>query len=206
MSEEKKEQNIDRYARDLATIKSLLMEVEKRPFLEFWAFFTWAGLILTGTLLHYWLRISYKLPEPDIFIYVWLPLCIVASFLETVAWLRRMQKESMPLMNSTAIKLFIGMGAMMIAMGLFLVISAKATGYCYVPHIVLAMYGIFILYFGQISHGFYFGAGYFLILFAVLLYLLPVPKDLAYLAGGTVLALTFAVTGEVTRRVEKGKK
>jgi len=203
MSDEKRNKNIDKYAEDLATIKSLLMDVDNRPFLEYWAFYTWGGLILVGTLIHYWLRKSMALPEPKLFLYIWLPLFFLAAFLETIAWLKKMSKESMPLMNRVTMKMFIAMGGVMGAMVLFLVIAIEGTGYMYLPHVVVATYGIFLLYFAQISHFFYFGSGYFLVLAAIILYVLPVPKDAGYLFGGVILALTFIVTGELTRRAEK---
>jgi len=203
MSDEKRNQNIDKYADDLATIKSLLMDVDKRPFLEYWAFFTWGALILIGTLIHFWLRITMDLPEPKLFLYVWVPVFIIAASLETLAWLKRMTKESMSLLNQTTMKMFVAMGGVMTAMGLFLVIVVEGTGYSYVPHVVVAMYGIFMLFFGQFSYNFYFGIGYLLVMSAVVLYVLPLPKDIAYLAAGIVLGLTFIVTGELTRRAEK---
>ncbi len=204
MREQHKDHNIDKYADDLATIKSMLMDVEKRPFLEFWAFYTWGGLIIIGTLIHYWLRISRDMPEPKLYLYVWLPLLLVAAFLETIAWLKQMSKESMPLFNTTSLKMFLTMGGQMIAVGLFLVISSKVTGYRYVPHIILVMYGVFLMNIAQMSHLFYYGMGYILVLVAVTFYILPIPKDMAYLLSGLVLGITFAVTGELTRRVEKG--
>jgi len=203
MSDEKRNQNIDKYADDLATIKSLLMDVDKRPFLEYWAFFTWGGLILIGTLIHYWLRTTMDLPEPKLFLYVWLPILIIAVSLETLAWLKQMTKESMSLLNQTTTKMFVAIGGCMTAMGLFLVITVEGSGFAYVPHVVVAMYGIFMLFFGQFSHNFYFGIGYLLVMSAVVLYVLPLSKDIAYLAAGLVLGLTFIVAGELNRRADK---
>jgi hypothetical protein len=53
MKENSNSKSIEKYAKDIETIKSLLMQVEENPMIENWAFFTWGFLVLIGSLIHF---------------------------------------------------------------------------------------------------------------------------------------------------------
>ena len=197
------DQKIDKYAEDLATIKSILMDVEIRPFLEPWAFISWGGSVLLGTILHFILRNYVGLTLEQISLYMWVPVFVLGIFFEVVAWLRRMSREAMPLFPKPVVKLFIALTGIIAALGFMIAIVSKHTGISYVPHFILASFGICLIYYGQIALMSYFAYGYFLIICAFLFYLIPLTPDQSYFVAGLLLSGTFFGAAISTYRSEK---
>ncbi len=95
MKEEQKTDDLKKYAEDIATIKSLLLDVEEKPMIETWAFFVWGGLILIGSLLHYFGIYHWGMELKAIGFKIWLPVLLASIFSETIAWITKMKKESL---------------------------------------------------------------------------------------------------------------
>ncbi len=67
MAENQKNQNLEKYLKDIATIKDLLADVEKRPLYEPWIFYVWGGLVAIGTLIHFLVEKRFNLTVGELF-------------------------------------------------------------------------------------------------------------------------------------------
>ena len=94
MEENNDSRRIEKYVKDIETIKSLLMQVEDNPMIENWAFFTWGFLVLIGSLIHYYTIRFMQFSTAEVFLKVWVPIVLVAILLETIAWIKKMSRES----------------------------------------------------------------------------------------------------------------
>jgi len=203
MDKERNDRDLKKYADDIAVIKSLLLKVDEKPLIEYWAFFTWAGLILTGTLIHYVLRRTMQLDISAIFLKVWLPVFLAGFFFETLAWIRKMNREAVPLLSRPMIKMAWALVGLMTGLGFIYYLVVRVSSYAFIPYLILVTFGIFMVFFAQISYQFYFGFGYFYMLLAIVLYLFELDGDSLFTVTGMILGITFAVAGLVTRRREK---
>lgn len=79
MTENQKNQNLEKYLQDIETIKDLLAEVDKRPLYEPWAFYAWGGLVAIGSLIHFLVERRSDFPVGEIFLKVWLPVILLGG-------------------------------------------------------------------------------------------------------------------------------
>jgi len=203
MNEQQDLKNLEKYAQDIALIKSLLMSAEHASFIEYWAFYTWGGLFLAGGFLHHVLQSIMMLPVTQVFLYMWLPVIFVGALFETIAWLRKMEKESMPVFSRTMVRLFMLAFGIIISMIMIMVSSVNISGsYKYIPYFILMMYGILILSYGQISYNHFYGFGYFLIFASFMFYMADFSLAVTCPVAAIVLGVNFLVCGILTHRKE----
>jgi len=205
MTEEQNNKNLEKYADDIATIKSMLMEAENKSIIEPWAFLTWGVLILTGTLIHFLTFKFSGLTLKEILFEVWLPVFITGGFLETIAWIKRMSRESLPFFSGQAMKLWIALTGQSIAAGFIIFLFAKSDLINLMPLLIIVIFASFWFYFGnQIFFGLT-NYGYFLLMSAVLLYNLGLDITLQSIICGIILGLTFITAGITIMRKEKNQ-
>ena len=97
MTEDRQDQNLDKYLNDIETIKDLPAEVDKRPLYEPWVFYAWGGLVAIGSLIHFLVERRFDLPVGEIFLKVWLPVILLAGFSEVLALSRNLARHSLSL-------------------------------------------------------------------------------------------------------------
>ena len=195
MENKKGQQGIDKYADDITTIKSILMKVEEKPILEYWAFYTWGGFILIGTALHYLFRSYYLIPIEDLLFRLWVPVMLISSLFEIIAWVKKMSKESLPLFTRLDIKFWLNMLGSCIVVSFLIFILLKTSGMHYLPIFVQLFFGMFMLFYAQMSHFHLYIYSFFLIITGIIYYYIGLNIELQFYIVGLTLGITFILSG-----------
>jgi hypothetical protein len=203
MEENSNSKNIEKYAKDIETIKSLLMQVEGMPMIENWAFFTWGFLMLIGSLMHYYTVRFMQLSTADVFLKVWLPIVLIAIFLETIAWIRKMASESIPLLTRTTVKLWLTVTGIFTGMCFIIAIQVQMNTMSTLPTIILIFFAIILFTYAQVAYSYLYAHAYFLIIVAIIIHLLGLDAQIKFLVAGLSCSLTFIASGVTSLIMEK---
>lgn len=203
MTEQNESRDLRQYANDLATIKSLLLQVDEKPFIESWAMFSWGGLIIAGTVAHYLIHHYLNWPLGDTLLRLWLPIWLLASFLDMVAHVRWFARESVPFLSRPMVKSWLfGLGNT-VGWTLVIFLFIKIDGMAYLPQLILIYFGTMFLVYAFISSITLNLFGFFLILSAVVLYIMGLSIDIQFLAAGIVLGFSYLCSGIIMRIKER---
>jgi hypothetical protein len=197
----KKSHDIEKYASDLATIKSLLLSVEEKTLIEIWAFLTWGVIILIGTGLHALMRFYYHLDYSDVFYIIWLPLFLIAIFLETAAWIKKISRDSLPFFSRPMIKFWLSALGTMVVTGFVIYVVIKSGSLVYLPAVIMMSFALFLLIYAQMSYIQMYIYGYLLIIFAIIQNIISPNLDIQIILSGIVLGIVFIIC-----RIFLGKK
>jgi hypothetical protein len=203
MDENNDSKRIEKYAKDIETIKSLLMQVEGKPLIENWAFFTWGFLMLIGSLLHYHTVRFMQLSTAEVFLKVWLPIVLIAIFLETIAWIRKMARESIPLLSRTTIKLWLTVIGTFTGMCFIIAIQVQMNAVSSLPTIILIFFAIMLFAYAQVAYSYLYAHAYFLISVGIIIHLLDLDAQIKFLVAGLSCSLTFITAGVTSLIMEK---
>jgi len=200
-------QNVDvgKYLKDIETIKSLLIEADEKPLIEYWAFITWGIFIIIGSVIQFFTANYFSLNVTDIIFKIWVPIMAVAGIFETVAWIQKMAKESIPLFSKLSIKFFGSCTLICIIFIILLNIFIDAGLSEYLPVIICFMIGTFFILFGTLTYTpmLYFSS--FIIIFGTVIYLMNIQNNIMSLITGIVIAGTFITAGITAKRNQKEK-
>lgn len=204
MQEKKKEQDLAKYLKDIETIKDLLLEVEKKPLYENWAFYALGGLFILGTLVHFFTARYLNFGIRDLFLKIWLPVLLIGGFIEVITLVRNMSKYSLPLLSRSVIKLYLSLIGT-VAVGIFVILLfINLNAIQYLPIIFLLFYSVFYLTLAQQAYYTHlYVHGYLFILLAIILYLFNIPHQILTLIIGSVMGVSSIIAGLTSSIMEK---
>jgi len=194
---------IEKYAEDLAVIKSMLLKTEEKGIVEPWGFISWGICTLIGSVLHFVFHNSYNLALNDILLKIWAPILIIAILLDSAAHIRKFMKEGIHILSRPLVKIWITSSGIFIGMGLAIFFIVKSGAIAYLPHIILIMFSIFFFLYGYISYFFIHLLAVFLLALSVILYLTGIEADLKFFLTGVILGLSQIICGIAVSRKEK---
>ncbi len=197
---------LEKFARNLSEMKSLLIDTEERILVETWAFFTWGGLLFAGTAGHFLLYRYYGFTISDLLLKLWLPLLIIAIFLESIAWFRKMINDSLPLFNRIAVKLWMSISGATIVFIFVIYLMVQSNNVDYIPVTMQLLMAVVMLYYAQISNYHIYISAFFLILTGMIIYLLGLVSEIQMVIVGITTGCAFIYGGVSTMRVEKKKQ
>ncbi|MCP4129716.1 MAG: hypothetical protein GY754_01750 [bacterium] len=200
------DEKIEKYASDLATIKGLLLQVDEKPFLEYWAFFAWGGFILLGTFLQYVAGRFYQVSIPDILLKIWLPMLLCSAFFEIAAWIRRMSKESLPFFSKSLLKIWVGFLGTFVGSCFLIYMFYQVQGFKDFPIIIQIEFAFVFIFYAQISYSHFYLYSYLLVLSAIILYFLGLSISTQFLIVGLLLGCVSIAGGIYSWRKEKQEK
>ena len=207
MSENQKDQSMEKYLKDIKTIKDLLADVDKRPLYEPWVFYVWGGLIALGSLIHFLVKKNYNLPTGDIFLKVWLPVILVMGFFEFLALIRNLASHSLSILSRGIVKLLMSMIGSSAALIFIILLFIKLDAIEYLPIVILLAGAIIYFILAQRSAYVYlFAHGFLMVLLAILFYLLKIEHHTLSLTVGCVFALSLIIAGYNAGRMKKKEK
>jgi hypothetical protein len=191
------------YLDDLKTIKDLLIEVEEKPLVESWAFFTWGLFIVLGSVLHYITEVYFSFSALDLLLKVWLPVILVGGFFESIAYVKRMTKESIPLFSRTMQKFFLTFAALLLGFGVIAGMLIELHAPSYIPFLITVFMGISFSMYAYVSATWMYFPAFFLILVGILLLIFNFHTSYSSLVIGGANAVAFVWGGILSRRREK---
>ena len=207
MSENQKNQGLEKYLKDIETIKDLLADVDKRPLYEPWVFYVWGVLVAIGSLIHFLVEKSYDLPIGDIFLKVWLPVILAMAFFEFLAFIRNLASHSLSIFSGGIVKLLMSMIGSSVALVFIVLLFLKLDAIEYLPIVFLLAGAIIYFILAQRSAYVYlFAHGFLMVLLAILFYLLKIEHHTLSLMVGCVFSISLVVAGFNAGRMKKKEK
>ncbi|RKX83997.1 MAG: hypothetical protein DRP57_06795 [Spirochaetes bacterium] len=86
------ERDRGKYIEDIKIIKDIMLKTENEPVYENWAFYAWGVIIITASIIHFFIEAAYNYSPNDLFIKVWLPGILLMLLVETVSIVRNWKK------------------------------------------------------------------------------------------------------------------
>ncbi len=207
MAENQKNQNLEKYLKDIATIKDLLADVEKRPLYEPWIFYVWGGLVAIGTLIHFLVERRFNLTVGEIFLKIWLPVILAMGFFEFLALVRNLARHSIPFFSRGMAKLYMSMTSSVAALVFIVLLFMKLDATEHLPIIFLLAGAIIYFILAQRSAYVYLIAhGVLMVLLAFVFYLLKIEHHTLSLIVGCVFAISLIIAGFNAGRMEQKEK
>ncbi len=197
-------QGLEKYLQDIATIKDLLSDVDKRPLYEPWVFYVWGGLVAAGTLIHYLVERELNLPIAEIFLKVWLPVVLGMGFFELLAFIRNLSRHSLPFFSRSLAKLYASLTGSLVALVFIVLLFLKLDAIEQLPVVILLAGAVIYFILAQRSAYVYLSAhGFLLILLALLFYLLEIEHHTLSLIVGSLFAVSLIIAGFTAARMGK---
>ncbi len=191
------------YLDDLKTIKELLIDVEEKPLVESWAFFTWGFCVVIGSVIHYFTEVYLGFKTFDLIVKVWLPVVLVGGFFESIAYVKRMSKEAIPLFTRTIKKFFLTFATLLIGFGVIAGIFIELNAAFYIPILLTLFMGICFACYAYVSASWMYYQAFFLMVVGILLFVFDFHNSFTPLVVGGAIGITFIWGGISSRRQEK---
>lgn len=207
MTENGKNQNLEKYLKDIETIKDLLTEVDRRPLYEPWVFYAWGGLAAIGSLIHFLVERRSDLPVGEIFLKVWLPVILLGGFFELLALMRSMIRHSLSLFSRGIVKLYMSLIGALAALIFIVRLFIELGAIQHLPVVfLLAGAIIYFVWAQQSAYVYLFAHGFLMIIVAIVLYLFKIEHHSLSLIVGCVFAISLIMAGFNAGRMEKKEK
>ena len=199
----KKEDNQKKYAEDIATIKSLLLSIDEKPVIENWAFFFYSAFFLIGSILHGIIISTNEVTVLSMLYKVWIPVLLASIFFETVAWVRKMTKEELPVFSRFHVKFFLLAMGLSIVMVYVFYVMIKVNAISYLPVVTLFYFALYIFSYGMVAYTHLFYIGFFYIISGFILHLTEFDTHIQFIIVGIVMGISFAIAGILAIKKEK---
>ncbi|MBU0935774.1 MAG: hypothetical protein KKC64_09150 [Spirochaetes bacterium] len=185
------------YLDDIRDIKNLLAQNSEKPIIEAWAYFTWAGLILLGTIGHLLLVLQQSPAAARALWIIWLPLITAAIILESIGFIRMARKRGPVLVNPKRLHDYLSMSGIGLSFGAILV-YLLATGTLQAG-ILLCLLSSCFLFIAHISFSRILIPAFLLLGLGLVMLATSWTGTAAYAAGGFASAAAFLLGGIFSR-------
>ncbi len=185
----------NKYAQDIKTIKDVLIKTEEKSIFETWVFFAYGIILILGAIANYLILTFLEVTISGIFFKLWIPLLIIMGLLEPIALIRKMSKESLPVFSKTVIKLYLGIFGLFAIAAFPIILLYKSGNLNVLPYFVLCFWVIALLFYAQIASPSIFFHAFFLIFAAILLYLADISLGAQIMAIALIIGVSSIVIG-----------
>ncbi|GEM_PF-914949 len=195
----------DRYIRDIATIKDILLKSEQKPIYEHWAFYAWGLLVIIGTVIHFFMQRRFAPSLRQLFLEIWLPVLLIAGFIELVTYIRIMSRQALNLFTRTVRRFYLSLLGSGVAFCLLMIMLNRAGAVGYMPIGFLLGAAVFYFLLAQVTYTHVYVHGYLFLIFAILLYLFDLTHEILVPTVGLLVGLSMIAVGITIRIREKAK-
>ena len=146
---EGKEGELEKRADDIRAVRKLLAESTDFPLIHPWAFFAWAALVGAGTLVHYELFRGAGIDVRSALVWIWLPVLILGTIVESISFAVRVSTHALPLFNRRlggALLASIASVVVLTVVGIHLALVALT------PGIAILLIALPIVFYAQMSN------------------------------------------------------
>jgi len=198
---EENKKDVEDYLQDLKEIKKMMDESEDSGIIEVWVFWAYGLLVGAASIFSYLLINVRNLSRMDVFLAIWLPVMFIAGILETIGWVKKMDKKSIPLFSRKYVKLFSGLMGQLVIICAMLYFLIQAD----IPHagIYMMIGAIPLFFYSQITYSSIIIEAWILTGGGLLLLINNVSSIEASLFSGLSIAVAYFVLGFHMRYEEK---
>jgi hypothetical protein len=202
---ERTEEDQEKYIRDIATIKDILLKSERKPIYEHWAFYAWGILVILGTLVHFLVQRRFQPTVRQLFLEIWLPVLLIAGFIELVTYIRVMSRQALNLFTRTVRRFYLSLVGSAVAFCVLLIMLNRGGAVGYMPIAFLLGAAVFYFLLAQVTYTHVYIHGYLFLVFAILLYLFGLTHEILVPIVGLLVGISLIAVGITIRVQEKGK-
>jgi len=194
------DERTNEYAKDIETIKSLMVAYDERTIVEHWVFFIYAAFAGVGTTLSVVLVRQGSLDTMALLVEVWLPLFVVAATLETIGFLRQLRKSGVLILPRRTRKFLVAAGGIMVVLTWFLLRSVPDA---LTPGLILAYAAVPLFIYAHGSYGQLFVEAFFLLAAAIVTEVAGWRGINANALAGMAAMVVYTVAGIHSKRCEQ---
>jgi hypothetical protein len=184
-------ENQDRYMKDIATIKDILLKSEQKPIYEHWAFYAWGILVILGTLIHFIVQRRFEPTVRQLFLEIWLPVMLVAGFIELLTYIRIMSRQALNLFTRTVRRFYLSLTGSGIAFCLLVIMLNRGGAVGTMPIAFLLAAALFYFLLAQVTYTHVYIHGYLFLVFAILMYIFDLSHEI--LVGFSMIAVGITI-------------
>jgi len=200
---EKAGESQERYVRDIATIKDILLKSEQKPIYEHWAFYAWGVLVILGTAIHYLVQKRFEPTVRQLFLEIWLPVLLIGGFIELVTYIRTMSRQALNLFTRTVRRFYLSLLGSGVAFCLLVVMLNRGGAAGYMPLAFLLGAALFYFLLAQVTYTHVYIHGYLFLVFAILLYIFDLSHEILVPVVGLLVGFSMIAVGITIRVQEK---
>jgi len=189
---ERKDGELEKRFEDIRAIRKLLAEGTEFPLIHPWAFFTWAVLVIAGTLVHYKLFRNASVDVRTALVWVWLPVLILGTIAESVSFAVRVSKQALPLFNRRLGGAILSCIASMVVLTVVVIRLALVA---LTPGIVILLCTLPIVFYAQMSYASLFIETFAGLAVGLLFEFAGAQGPELFMAAGFFAAALYAITG-----------
>jgi hypothetical protein len=194
----------DKYTKDIKTIKDVLIKTEEKSIFETWVFFAYGVILILGAIANYLISTFLEISVSGLFYKLWIPLLIIMCFLEPIALVRKMARESMPVFSRTVIKLFLGFIGLLTIAAFLIFLLYISDNINIIPYFVLCFWALALLFYAQITSPSIFLHAFFLVFTAVFIYLADISIETQIMIIALIIGISSSVIG-ITEYIKNKK-
>jgi hypothetical protein len=189
--------------KDIATIKDILLKSEQRPIYEHWAFYAWGILIILGTAIHFFVQRRFEPTVRQLFLQIWLPVMLVAGFIELVTYVRIMSRRAVNLFTRTVRRFYLSLLGSGVAFCLLIIMLNRSGAVGFMPIAFLLGAAVFYFLLAQFTYTHVYIHGYLFLVFAGVMFVFDLAHDVLVPAVGLLVGFSLIVVGITVRIREK---
>jgi hypothetical protein len=196
-------ESIHEFSENLRIIKELLFEVKTKTIYARWAFYVWGVLIMLGGIAHFLVDIYFSLEPMEYFVYIWVPIIIVAGLFELISFIQNIARHSLNILSPPIMKYFIGLILYLFIVIFPCLVFMKLEVYADIPvFLTLAAGGFYVLY-AAATHITYLIPASVLTATSFILYFISLPTHILVLICSIVTGGAWIAGGFICYLIQK---
>jgi len=193
MDKENNTRQKENYLEDLAVIKGALHKAEEELYVEPWAFFVWAFIVLMGVVINIFVTIQYNFTIAHSAVSIWIPTFIFIGIVEIIAWYVKMVRRQMPILSRQFVKLMLMALGYLVAVICVLPFVLKPE--LPVPGFVLIFTSLYYFIIGEYSHISFMAVAAVVMAAGIVIIVLGLSSFAVYIAAGIIAVLSLIAGG-----------
>jgi hypothetical protein len=189
---DEKEGKLDKRMQDIKAIRVLLADGKDIPLIHHWAFFAWALLVGSATLVNYLLFRATSISASDALSWIWLPGLVIGSITEGLSFAIRASKGDVPLFNRRLSGAILTCIASMIVIA---VLAVRLAPVAMTPGIAVLLAALPLVFYAQVCYASLFIETFVGIALGLTFELVGARGQGAYVFGGSFVAALYAASG-----------
>lgn len=178
---------------DLRLVGAVLEERYEQSVIEYWTFLIWGLLVVTGTLVHAWVR-------PGTVWMVWGPIAVIGGVTEAAGWMIRSNRRGTPLFSVRNRRL-IGGGTGIVGIAVVVLVDRGVAGLS--PALVVAFGSLPLFFYAQGGFAELFGEAGLTLGAAFVLLIVGAHAEAWMVAAGLFVGSVYLVAGAHAWRFER---
>ena len=196
--------DIEKYLKDVSTIKEILREGEDRVLLRPWAFYAWTAVIVAATYASTVVTRDYGWTATEVGFRIWPATILIGGVFELIGWVQYLRRDEPVVLTSGMVKLVLAFVGVVVAVSI-VAFTLVARGVD-ISAVVVLLIAICFFVLAVFTFKDLFFEAYALLLGGVGLAVFAPPTMLAYQLAGYGVAAVFLMSGLHTRAIMKRHK